>query len=1093
MTTVQVKYAGSDITDRVIFGTARFESAVNGVGGMAHLRVRDLDRSLTPVPGALLELIVDGEPVWTGFAMTPKRVYVFPAINVTDFGLARFFDLEAVDLNVLFARRIVFNQSTPENVLAPLYGAHTADTTAITDLLADWLDLSGDGLDTSSGVENVGDINEDQAARAWEGSDTWGQAMLSISLLPAAIFYLRPNKVLAYVDDDTPDAPFGLSDAPNHSTTKGYREMNILLDGTSLANDVLCWGFGYGSNAPVFDRIENSTSIGTHGRWQMGQTTFGVYKQATINRIADSIINGSPEHRRGAKDDRTAVTLVTYEPGLLPAQKVPFTSTVFGWSDVLPIRKMEVTFDSPDAPRYELTLSHEIDTPWSFFDPWRFKFPGFGFKLPPFPVIQIPAVPGGCDCSITDTFDRIVAVGWGDSTAGPAWTFTYGPLSGSVDGSVAIATSSTDGTGFTTESQPDLLSSSIPRDVSMSIQFMFVDSINLYFDLNVYDGSTTQSIAGYNRDSGGFWYLAWEGDTAPTSGTPFTPTLGVWYNAKLELELNVEVRTKLWAVGDVEPGWTTKATSGQVWDPVSPRLSVSVFNNRGHSTSSTMQFDNLDITDVNRCTENRFDNFDRTVSGGWGTSTTGYPWITGSVLNGAIPSVTGTYGRTLVPISTAGSINDQHILGSGVWGSTFTMTALFRTNTTGINWRDTSFSIEGAAGALVRVRLDNDSGGVSIRDAGATDFQSYSGWSANTWMYVKWEHIPGTSSSMKVWNVGSTEPGWIATVTGSDTSFTPTVFRVVTRGRVGTSTAQFVADIDYIDFDYTDKPCYDNCTDVVLDDFEGRTVSGGWGTASSGLVWTRGGGSNGDSSVSSGFGILQNGASTTSESEQIVTGVSGDFNCLIKCAVSSDTDVVTAGFIFASLNFGWEKHSPSNRIFVNDNNGHRTTFPISNTFWGSLSGQAYFRARRIGSNAYLTLWDETTDEPSPQITSTADSGFYSSEECNFACFGTGTVGTQSLFVDSITFEECDGVGPAVGTPAGPLYGPFRENAVRIDATHYQLSRAILYGSTNVYFDGYIVRWISDYTIDAPNGILIFTDPVDIAVTVTCRYDAAGPL
>ena len=76
-------------------------------------------------------------------------------------------------------------------------------------------------------------------------------------------------------------------------------------------------------------RDEDSTSQTNHGLWQTGQVTSGVYKQSTINRIADSILNGSPDHHRGAKDDRPAVTLVTYQPGLLAGHVVDFESNVW--------------------------------------------------------------------------------------------------------------------------------------------------------------------------------------------------------------------------------------------------------------------------------------------------------------------------------------------------------------------------------------------------------------------------------------------------------------------------------------------------------------------------------------------------------------------------------------------------------------------------------------------------------------------------------------------------------------------------------------------------------------------------------------------
>ena len=317
------------------------------------MRVRDDNSTYSFTEGADWLLTIDGDAAWRGFVTTIKRAYIYPAGDVSESGLQRWWDLAGSDLNILFSRRVVFDTGTPTNVEGTQFAAATADTTAITELLTNWLDLSSDDLDTSSDVVHVGDLDPAQKTRAWSGGWNWADAMNSIAMLPAAIYYLRPETgspvgTLVYCDTETPTAPFGLSDQPNGTTTRGYREMEIVLDGTSLANDVMAWGMGYGSTTPVFIRDQDSTSQTTHGVWQTGSINTGVYKQTTINRIADSILNGSPDNHRGAKDDRPAVQLVTYEPGLLNGHVVSFASEVWGWSYTLPVRQMEITFESPD-------------------------------------------------------------------------------------------------------------------------------------------------------------------------------------------------------------------------------------------------------------------------------------------------------------------------------------------------------------------------------------------------------------------------------------------------------------------------------------------------------------------------------------------------------------------------------------------------------------------------------------------------------------------------------------------------------------------------------------------------------------------------
>lgn len=152
----------------------------------------------------------------------------------------------------------------------------------------------------------------------------------------------------------------------------GCRELTILSDASHMVNDAMIWGAGLGSDEPVFAREQDATSIALHGRWQ-NENGFrqGVWKQESVDRIADSIVYGSPSSRRGHKDDAVSVTATIFEPGLRVGQKVPVTSTVHGYSDVVPLRESTITFVSPWAVKYDLRLSHEIDQPWSILDPWR--------------------------------------------------------------------------------------------------------------------------------------------------------------------------------------------------------------------------------------------------------------------------------------------------------------------------------------------------------------------------------------------------------------------------------------------------------------------------------------------------------------------------------------------------------------------------------------------------------------------------------------------------------------------------------------------------------------------------------------------------
>lgn len=396
MAVVVVKVNNVDLTDLVIFADASFDSRVNGEPGSCEFRVRDDNNNLIFEAGQSITVDIDGEREWTGYLMQATSTYILPVSPLPP-EVPRIWRITGVDINILFRRRIVVDPDDPTVMTGKTYkytGTPTPDTTAIADLVTDFLDLTGDGLDVSTFVENVGDINVDQDANAFGASWTWEQAMASIAALPAAIYYLDPLRNLVYTDVDTVNAPFGLSDQPDGSTTFGYREPELLKDASNLINEYFAWGIGTGSNEPVFSRLEDIASVTTHGRWQGASITFDVYTQATVDRIADSWVNGSPSSRRGHKDDKIAFICTIFEPGIRAGMKVDVTSTVFDFNDVMPVRELRLSFATQTDPVYRLTLSHAIDAPWSFYQMFNPSIPRLAWD-DQFTLINLG---GPCDC-----------------------------------------------------------------------------------------------------------------------------------------------------------------------------------------------------------------------------------------------------------------------------------------------------------------------------------------------------------------------------------------------------------------------------------------------------------------------------------------------------------------------------------------------------------------------------------------------------------------------------------------------------------------------------------------------------------------------
>ena len=61
-----------------------------------------------------------------------------------------------------------------------------------------------------------------------------------------------------------------------------------VAEATSLANDVMCWGMGYGSQTPVFRRIKSLASKALHGLWQTARVVSGV--EATREESAAALL-----------------------------------------------------------------------------------------------------------------------------------------------------------------------------------------------------------------------------------------------------------------------------------------------------------------------------------------------------------------------------------------------------------------------------------------------------------------------------------------------------------------------------------------------------------------------------------------------------------------------------------------------------------------------------------------------------------------------------------------------------------------------------------------------------------------------------------
>lgn len=638
-----------DIAPNVIWSQTEINAAAQGDASLSTLILRDFDVSpyaFLTGKRVIMDFGSDETRFFGGYLWKASRRHWFPVDDPTH--IQRQWRLQLVDNNILFTRRVVFKKADPAHVGGPMYGPgilsspcdETAgivyDDTAIAELVANWLDLSIDGIDASTLVHEVASITYGQVMEPWNAGMTFGDAMKIIAQLPAAIFYLNQWWQLIYADVDVATAPFGLSDRPAADGAQGYREMTIWDDGSHLANDALGWGAGKGVDHMVFDRETDTASVAEHRLWQDGFTLWNVWCQPTIDKYIHTDLYGSPSSLRGRKDEVQSVELVTHAQGLYPGQVVRFRNHEYGVDVNIPVRSSKITFDAPNVPKYTLKLAHVLDK-YGFQDPSP-KFPGGGGpggKKPP-PGLPPPSTPclglpwtvvGGGFSSVDGNYGVLRG-------SGLLWPFnfsiqaeTISPTGGGVDGPWTASDTWT---------------------LTAKFQFASIGSLLGLYTLLLYNTVLGKSVyvqAQISPTTGNFRISM---PTVPAvvqiAKTDWVPNSD--YLIKWEYVGGGSHRAKIWLATETEPDWMVTATA-----QAAGTFLADTYLQVGISAGATIWSTKTNYIDFG----GGFDSFNRTVleapngsayaSGGWGISDCGGG--SGAPLSGPLCETITSTGDTL--------------------------------------------------------------------------------------------------------------------------------------------------------------------------------------------------------------------------------------------------------------------------------------------------------------------------------------------------------------------------------------------------------------------------------------------------------------
>lgn len=432
MSTIEITYDGTDISDHVLYSSASFESQLGAQPGQFSITVKDPDRTLSFGTGKEIKLYIDGVLYYGGFVLQVTKQFAVPVDDTTQ-GVShvrtRQWLLQGSDYNILLDRRFLYNKASPISIVPPLTGNPT-DYTVIRTMCDNYLDATD--VDTSTHVVAVttGDVMTSGTGQyGYQGGvgTSWRHQMIWASQFSGAIWYIDANKALWYFDRESTTPSWAFSDNPDRVSTFGFRDFQFIEDATNLANDALVWG---GSEAGVtgtsgqlvFGRATDSTSISNFFRSQFAETKFGdITSNTGCQTIANVVVFGDPggagggleDTNRGLENPQQYIRLTWFDQGvptrLIPGTVVTTYLTVFGESYTLPVRNIKVSFDSPSIVRFEGYFGVQTDDPFTL---WKYmkKVTDAGGTAAQSTSLLVPSSDGSTTATVAGTEVSMVPV-----------------------------------------------------------------------------------------------------------------------------------------------------------------------------------------------------------------------------------------------------------------------------------------------------------------------------------------------------------------------------------------------------------------------------------------------------------------------------------------------------------------------------------------------------------------------------------------------------------------------------------------------------------------------------------------------------------
>jgi hypothetical protein len=365
---------------------------------------------------------------------------------------------------------------------------------------------------------------------------------------------------------------------------------------------------------------------------------------------------------------------------------------------------------------------------------------------------------------------------------------------------------------------------------------------------------------------------------------------------------------------------------------------------------------------------------------------------------------------------------------------------------------------------------------------------------------------PSSTTSVKVWKADLAEPvDWLDTMTTTNGS--------------SIADAQLILDfygrrdsslwVDYIDFDYSGKPCYQDCAGT-FDDFT-RTVVSGWGNSLAGYAWTTSGSGSLLPDVNNGHsygGMIYGGGSSSSGQKLTVTGnvpmFSGSGGIVRASVYVRSTNVGSSpgyGFEMDLGSYGGYGHinfipKPDGTMDVGVGDEMGTTWAYSQNVGWAVSTYALMNIlwQCDASANRVKIWRDGTTEPNWLATRAVHTpgSTYTSE---FSIRVVAQYTNLTLGFKSLDFDYDGKCTPVTGyTAAYVIYGNAEYTFTPSTATTmFYLPTRFESGSTTVYLDGVSMRRGIDYTEYPSLGEIVLTWPANGGSELYVKYVADGSL